>query len=159
MHNSAVVIGHVISDLFRNIISGIIILLMGFLIGFRPNASIGDWGLVVLLALAFTLAISWLSAIMGLLVKTIEAAQWMGFILIFPLTFISSAFVKTSTMPHALRVFAENQPLTQVMNAMRAWLVGTPLGNSGTLAFIWCIGIIAVSVPITGWLFRRRSSK
>lgn len=158
MHNAAVVVGHIISDLFRNIISGLIIVLVGFVIGFRPNASAGEWLLVALLAILFTLAISWLSAILGLLVKSLEAAQWMGFVIIFPLTFISSAFVPTNTMPSVLRVFAENQPLTHVIDTMRAWLVGTSLDNSGWLSFVWCIAIIIVSVPVTAWLFRRRSN-
>ena len=111
------------------------------------------------LAIIFSLAISWLSAILGLLVKSLEAAQWMGFIVIFPLTFISSAFVPTSTMPGPLRAFAENQPLTLVIDSMRAWLVGTPIGNKGWLALIWCVAILAIAIPLTGWLFRRRSSR
>lgn len=159
MNNAAVVIGHVTSDLFRNIISGVIIVLVGFLVGFRPNASLQEWGLVTLLAILFTLAVSWLSAILGLLVKSLEAAQWMGFVVIFPLTFISSAFVPTATMPSVLRTFAENQPLTLVIDAMRTWLVGAPEAKSPMLAFAWCIVIIIISIPITGWLFRRRSAK
>lgn len=158
MAPSALLVGHVSADLVRNIISGIIIILVGFLVGFRPNATFGGWLLVLGLALLFTLAISWLSAILGLFVKSLEAAQWMGFVVIFPLTFISSAFVPTSTMPAALRVFAENQPLTHVINAMRAWLVGTPLKNEGWLAFIWCVGIIVVSMPLAAWLFKRRGA-
>lgn len=159
MHNSAVVIGHIVSDLFRNMVSGIIVVIVALLIGFRPQASLVEWGYVFGLGILFTLAISWLSAILGLLVKTLEAAQWTGFVVIFPLTFISSAFVPTETMPSALRVFAENQPLTLVIDSMRAWLVGTPLGNEAWRASIWCIVIIVVSVPITGWLFRRRSNR
>lgn len=157
MNPSALLVGHVTADLVRNVISGVIIIAVGFLVGFRPNASIEEWAMVVALALVFTLAISWLSAILGLFVKTLEAAQWIGFVFIFPLTFISSAFVPTNTMPHVLRVFAENQPLTHVINAMRAWLVGTPLGNEGWLAFIWCIALIAISVPIATWRFQKRS--
>lgn len=158
MNNAAVVIGHVVADLFRNIISGVIIVLIGFLVGFRPNATFNDWLLVVGLGVLFTLAISWLSAILGLIVKSLEAAQWMGFVIIFPLTFVSSAFVPTTTMPSALRVFAENQPITHVIDTMRSLLVGTPLtNNSGWLAVIWSVTIIIVAVPITAWLFRRRS--
>lgn len=159
MNNSAVVVGHIISDLIRNVISGVIIILLGFLIGFRPDAGLTEWLLVIGLSLVFTLAISWLSAIMGLLVKSLEAAQWIGFIIIFPLTFISSAFVPPETMPTALRIFAENQPVTLVIDSMRAWLVGTDIGNEPWYALIWCIVIIIVSVPLTGWLFRRRSSQ
>ncbi|HEY5806107.1 MAG TPA: ABC transporter permease [Candidatus Saccharimonadales bacterium] len=159
MASSALVVGHIASDLVRNVISGAIIIAVGFLVGFRPNATLTDWLLVIGLSILFTLAISWLSAILGLLVKTLEAAQWIGFVVIFPLTFISSAFVPTDTMPSGLQAFAENQPLTQVINAVRSLLVGTPMGNSGWLSVVWCVGIIAVSIPITIWLFRRRSSK
>jgi ABC-2 type transport system permease protein len=156
MNSSALLIGHVSADLVRNIISGIVIILVGFLVGFRPNASFVEWLLVIGLAILFTLAISWLSAILGLLVKSLEAAQWVGFVVIFPLTFVSSAFVPTETMPTGLRIFAENQPLTHVMNATRAWLVGTPIGNSGWMGLIWCIGIILVSVPLSSYLFNKR---
>lgn len=127
--------------------------------GFRPNADAGEWALVIGLALVFTLAISWLSAILGLLVKSLEAAQWIGFVLIFPLTFISSAFVPTETMPSVLRAFAENQPITHVIDAMRAWLVGTPLGDSGWLALVWSVGIIIVCMPLAAALFRRRTPR
>ncbi len=158
MSNNSLIFGHIAADLVRNIISAIIIIAVGFLVGFRPNASLQDWLYVFGLAMLFTLAISWLSAILGLLVKTVEAAQWVGFVLIFPLTFISSAFVPTETMPPALRAFAENQPVTHVIDAMRSLLVGTPMGDSGWLSVVWCTGIILVSIPITGWLFRRRSA-
>jgi ABC-2 type transport system permease protein len=158
MTNGSLVAGHIAADMVRNVISGVIIVLMGFLVGFRPNAGFVEWLMVFGLAMLFTLAISWLSAIMGLLVKSLEAAQWMGFVVIFPLTFISSAFVPTETMPHALRVFAENQPLTQVINALRSWLVGTPMNGAALKATVWCVAIIVVSVPLTTWLFKRRTS-
>jgi ABC-2 type transport system permease protein len=157
MNSSAMLIGHINADLLRNIISSVIIIIIGFIVGFRPNADPIEWLLVIGLAILFSLAISWLSAILGLFVKSLEAAQWMGFVVIFPLTFISSAFVPTETMPTALRAFAENQPLTHVINAMRSWLVGTPMDNSAWLALVWSVGIIAVSAPIATWLFRRQS--
>ena len=156
MYPSALIVGHVAADLVRNMATAVIVIIAGFVVGFRPSATFGQWLLVILLAILFTLAISWLSAILGLFVKSLEAAQWVGFVVIFPLTFISSAFVPTETMPTALRLFAENQPLSQVMNAMRAWLVGTPVGNSDVAAFAWCIGLIMISVPVAAWLFRRR---
>lgn len=156
MSTSALLVGHVIADLVRNMISAVVMLIVGFLVGFRPNASISDWLLVVALAVIFTLAISWLSAILGLFVKTIEAAQWVGFIIIFPLTIASSAFVPTETMPSWLRTFAENQPITHVINATRAWLVGTPMENSAIYAFIYSFAIIAVSFPIATYLFNKR---
>jgi ABC-2 type transport system permease protein len=159
MANSALVTGHIFSDLIRNIISGAIIIAVGYAVGFRPNATAVEWLLVAGLALLFTLAISWLSAILGLIVKSLEAAQWIGFIVIFPLTFISSAFVRPEKLPPVLEAFAANQPLTHVIDTMRHWLVGEPLDDSGWFALIWCVGIIIVSVPLTTWLFKRRTYK
>lgn len=158
MASSALLVGHVTADLFRNIISGIIIILVGFLVGFRPNASLTDWLMVVGIALLFTLAISWLSAILGLMVKSLEAAQWIGFVFIFPLTFVSTAFVPIETLPAALQAFVRNQPLSHVIDAIRALLVGTPMGNSGWLAVVWSVGIIIVAMPLSVWLFRRKSN-
>lgn len=155
MASSALLIGHITSDLVRNIISGAIIVLVGFAVGFRPNATFTEWLLVIALGLAFSLAISWLSAILGLMVKSLEAAQWIGFVIIFPLTFVSSAFVPTDTMPSVMQAFAENQPLTHVINAMRSWLVGTEMGNAAVLGFVWSIGIIAVCMPLAAAMFRR----
>jgi ABC-2 type transport system permease protein len=157
MARSALLVGHVGADLFRNTISGLIVLGVSFLVGFQPVAGPVEWLLVLALAILFSLAISWLSAIMGLLVKSMEAAQWTGFIVIFPLTFVSSAFVPTDTMPEVLRFFAENQPLTHVIEAIRGWLVGSPIGDSGWLGFAWCVGIIIVSIPVATWLFRRQA--
>jgi ABC-2 type transport system permease protein len=159
MANSALVTGHIMADLVRNFLSALVIIAVGFLVGFRPNASFTEWLCVAGLGVLFTLAISWLSAILGLLVKSLEAAQWVGFVVIFPLTFISSAFVPTNTMPAGLRAFAENQPLTQVINAMRSWLVGTPMNGAAWKSVIWLVAIIVVSIPLTTWLFRRRALK
>ncbi len=157
MSGTALVIGHIAADLVRNVISGIIIIIAGLAVGFRPDASVTNWLYVIGLSLVFTLAISWLSAILGLLVKSLEAAQWVGFVVIFPLSFVSSAFVPTETMPAALRTFAENQPMTHTINAIRAWLVGTPMGDAAWLSLAWSVAIIAISVPIASWLFRRHS--
>jgi ABC-2 type transport system permease protein len=152
---SSLLIGHVNADLVRNLISGVILIAFSFLIGFRPNAGPVEWLLVFLLAMSFTLAVSWLSAILGLVLKSVEASQWATFVIILPLTFASSAFVPTEGMPYVLRVFAENQPFTRVIESIRSWLVGTPIGNNGIAAFIWCIAIIIVAIPVATWMFRR----
>jgi ABC-2 type transport system permease protein len=157
MASGSLLVGHITADLVRNVISGIVIILVGLAVGFRPNASPQDWLLVIGLGILFTLAISWLSAILGLVVKSLEAAQWAGFVVIFPLTFISSAFVLPAKMPPVLRVFAENQPLTHVINAVRSLLVGTPMNNAAWLAVVWCVGIIAVSAPLAILMFSRRA--
>ncbi len=159
MVSSTVLMGHVTADLVRNTISSIIMLVVGLFVGFRPTASLGEWLLIFLLMLLFTFAMSWLSAVMGLLAKSIEAVQWIGFVLIFPLTFASSAFVPTEGMPKGLRIFAEHQPVTQVIQALRALLVGTPMNDYYTTAVIWCVAIIVISIPIAAYLFRHRESK
>lgn len=159
MASSALLIGHIVADLLRNFITALVIIAVGFAVGFRPTAGVEEWLLVIGLGMVFSLAISWLSAILGLLVKSLEAAQWVGFVLIFPLTFISSAFVPTDTMPSGLQAFAEHQPITLVINAMRSWLVGTPMNGAGWQALLWSLAIIAVCMPIAVSMFRRRSSK
>lgn len=159
MFNAAVLVGHTVSDLVRNTISAIIMVLVGLLVGFRPEASLMDWVLVFAILMMFTFAFSWLSAILGLLAKSIEGVQWLTFVLVFPLTFASSAFVPTDGMPAWLRVFADNQPVTQVIDAIRALLVGTPIGNAGWLAMAWCVGILVVSIPLASFIFRRRALK
>jgi len=155
MINSAVITGHVTADLLRNIMSSVIMLLVALLVGFEPQASFVDWLWIALIVLLFTLAMSFVAAIMGLLARSIEAVQWMGFLVVFPLTFASAAFAPTANMPYGLRVFAENQPVTHVIEAIRALMNGTPIGDHGVLAAIWCIGIVIVAVPITSYLFRR----
>jgi len=154
MLNAAMLIGHTTADLVRNLISSVIMIAVAFLVGFRPTASPLEWLAAIGILLLFTYALSWLSAILGLLAKSIEAVQWFGFIFVFPLTFASSAFAPTAGMPKYLRIFAENQPVTQVIEAIRAWLVGTPIGNHGWLALAWCLGILFISMAIASWLFR-----
>ena len=151
----ALLVGHVVADLVRNLLSGTIMLLVAFLIGFRPSANVQEWLLVIGIVVLFTFAISWLSAILGLLVKTVEAAQWSNFIIVFPLTFASSAFVPTEGMPKLLRIFAENQPVTHVIEAMRSLMVGTPMGNHAIFAILWCIVFTIIAIPVSAFLFRR----
>jgi len=157
MYSSSLLTGHVLADLFRNTISGLIMVAVGLAVGFRPTADAGEWLKVLGLLLLFTFAISWFCAILGLVVRSLEAAQWISFLFIMPLTFASSAFVPTDGMPTALKIFAENQPFTIVIQAMRAWLVGTPIGNDGWLSVVWCVGITLVCMPIAAWLFRRQA--
>lgn len=158
MRSYAVLIGHTVADLARNTMSGIVLVLVGLAVGFRPTANFGEWLQVLGILLLFSFALSWLAAIMGLLAKSIEAVQWISFVLIFPLTFASSAFVPTEGMPAGLRIFAENQPVNHVIEAIRALLVGEPIGNHGWLAVTWCLIFLVVAIPFAAYLFRRRTS-
>jgi len=83
----------------------------------------------------------------------------MGFLIIFPLTFASAAFAPTETMAKGLRFFAQNQPVTHVIEAIRALMIGTPIGNHALLAVIWCTGIILVAIPLAAYLFRKQINK
>lgn len=155
----AVVVGHVVADLFRNCIASLVMITVGLLVGFRPEASFTDWLLIVGIILLFTFAMSWVSAVLGLVAKSPETVQWMGFFIVFPLTFASAAFVPTASMPTVLRAFAENQPVTHVIEAIRALMIGAPVGSHGWIAALWCIGLIAVAMPVTSWLFRKHSGR
>jgi len=155
--SSAVITGHVVADLVRNLISSIVLIITAWFIGFRPEADVRDWFLIIALALLFTFSVSWIAAIMGLLAKSVESVQWMGFFFVFPLTFASAAFVPTDSMPWLLRIFAENQPVTHVIEAIRALMVGTPIGNHGWITLVWCLVSLGISIPLTTYLFRKRS--
>lgn len=158
MSNIAVLNGHVISDLFRNGISTTVMLLAGLVLGFRSNASFMDWLAIVGILILFTLAFSWLMAIMGVLAKSVEGVQWLSFIIIFPLTFASSAFVPTEGMNKYLKAFAENQPISQVIEAVRALMLGTPIGNHGWLAGFWSLLILIIAMPIAVILFKHKTT-
>ncbi|HEX8763257.1 MAG TPA: ABC transporter permease [Candidatus Saccharimonadales bacterium] len=159
MLSSAVLTGHVVADLARNTVSSIVMIGVGLIVGFRPTAGIAEWLAAFGVLLLFTLAFSWLSAILGMVAKTIEGVQWFSFVLIFPLTFASSAFVQPQTMPAALEAFARNQPISHIIESLRALLIGTPMGDHLVMSVVWCVGLLVVSIPLAGWLFRRHTSK
>jgi ABC transporter DrrB family efflux protein len=158
MSNIAVLNGHVVSDIFRNTISTTVMIVSGFVIGFRPKADFGEWLQIIGILLLFTYAFSWLSSIIGVLAKSVEAVQWLTFVIIFPLTFASSAFTPTEGMGKYLRIFAENQPITQVVEAIRALILGNPIGDYGRNAVLWSLGIMVVAIPLASHLYRTKNS-
>lgn len=158
MNNLAVLSGHVISDLFRNGLSTVVMIVTGLVMGFRSGASPLEWLVIAGIIALFTLTFSWVAAIMGVLAKSVEGVQWLSFIIVFPLTFASSAFVPTEGMNRFLKAFAENQPITHVIEAVRALMLGRPIGDHGWLAVIWCVGILLVAIPLAAWLFKRKTS-
>lgn len=158
MSNLAVLNGHVVSDQFRNGISTLVIILVGLIIGFRSSAGVIDWLTIALILGLFTLAFSWLSAIVGMLAKTVEGVQWISFVLVLPLTFASSAFVPTSGMPSGLRFFAENQPITHVIEATRALMLGAPTGNHVMMSIVWSVAMLIIALPIASYLFRKKTA-
>ena len=153
--HSAVLWGHVLTSLVSNAISLVVIVLVALLMGFRSPAGIVSWLAVTGILALFTLALTWIAAIAGLSAKTIDGASAFSYPLIF-LPFVSSAFVPTSTMPPVVRVFAENQPVTSIVNALRALLSNQPVGNDIWIAIAWCVGIMAVAYFFAMRAYKRR---
>jgi ABC transporter DrrB family efflux protein len=153
---AALLIGRTASDLVTNVVALAVMLLVGFAVGFRPTEPVYDVALAILLVLAFAYAFSWISAFIGLTVRDPETAQSAGFIWVFPLTFASSAFVPTASMPGAVQAFADVNPVSLVVNAARRLTIGhgDALGPAlGSLA--WIAGLLAIFVPLSVRALRR----
>lgn len=154
---SAVLAGHVAASVARNAVSTGLVIAVALLIGFRPSAGPLDWLAVAGVLLAFVLAVSWLSAAVGLLAKSPEAANGFAFIVMFA-TYASSAFVPVDTMPSWIQGFAAHQPITPVIETLRGLMLGTPVGSSAWTAVAWCGGILVVSIAASARLFQRRTA-
>ncbi len=141
---STVLWGHVLTSLISNGISVVVIILVALLMGFRSSAGILEWLLVFGILGIFTLALTWIAVIAGLAAKTPDGAGAFSYPIIF-LPFISSAFVPTDTMPSAVRAFAENQPVTPIVEAIRNLLANQPVGNDIWVALAWCLAITVVA--------------
>ena len=155
---STVLAGRTVSDLVTNSAALAVMLVVGVLVGFNFDASVIEIVAGIGLLLLFGYAFSWIFALMGLRASTPEAAQQVGFILIFPLTFASSAFVPIDSMPSWLQTFAQVNPFTVIVDAMRSLWVGAPTGNSIWGAVAWSLGLIAVFAPIATWRYKRTVS-
>lgn len=138
---STVLWGHVLTSVVSNLISVAFIILVALVMGFRSSAGVLSWLAVAGILVLFTLALTWIAAIAGLSAKTVEGASAFSYPLIF-LPFISSAFVPTESMPTLVRAFAENQPVTSIVESIRALLSGQPVGNEIWAALAWLVGIL-----------------
>ncbi|MGF0318135.1 ABC transporter permease [Nocardia fluminea] len=154
---SAVLTGHVTESVIRNLITSAIVIGVAVALGFRPTTDPLRWLSVFGVLAMFVFALSWLAAALGLLAPNPEAANGFTFVFMF-LPYVSSAFVPTSSMPTWLHWYAENQPVTPVIETLRGLLMGTPIGNSWILAVLWCAGIGLVGYIAAGTLFRRQTS-
>lgn len=141
----------------RNAASAGLVLAVALVLGFRPAAGPLDWLALAGVLLAFVVAISWLAAAIGLVASSPEAANGFTFVVMF-LPYASSAFVPVDTMPGWLHGFAAHQPVTPIVETLRALLLGTPVGGSAGTALGWCAGILAASVLASAALFRRRTA-
>ncbi|GAA1734116.1 ABC transporter permease [Aeromicrobium alkaliterrae] len=154
---SAVLWGHVLTSLVANAVSLVLVVLVALLMGFRSGAGIVAWlGVVGLLAL-FTLALTWLAVVPGLTARSVDGVSGFSYPLIF-LPFVSSAFVPTEGMPAALGWFAEHQPVTSIVNTLRALLAEQPVGDEGWVALAWCLGLLVVAYALAMRTYRRRIS-
>ena len=146
------------ASLARNLIATAIVIGVAFLVGFRPDAGLLDWLGVVGVVALYILAITYLFATIGLAVRSPEAASGYGFILLF-LPYLSGAFVPVDTMPTWLQWFADNQPITPIIETLRGLLMGTPVGAEPAWAIGWCVGIVVLAAVWGAWLFRRKAAR
>ena len=149
--------GHVLTSLVSNAISVVVIILVALIVGFRSSAGVLSW-LAVAGILAFViLALTWIAVIPGLTAKSVDGASAFSYPLIF-LPFISSAFVPTASMPGPVRTFAENQPVTSIVDALRSLLAGQPVGNDIWAALAWCLGILIVAYVFAMRVYKRKAA-
>lgn len=154
---STVLWGHVGTSLLSNAITVVIIIFVALMMGFRSSAGVLSWLAVAGILALFTLALTWIAVIAGLSAKSVDGASAFAYPIIF-LPFISSAFVLTASMPGPVRAFAENQPVTSIVNAIRSLLMGQPVGNDIWIALAWCLGILIVAYILAMRVYRRKAA-
>jgi ABC-2 type transport system permease protein len=154
---SSVLWAHVLTSLVANMISVVVVVLVALLMGFHSAAGVLDWLAVAGILMLFTLALTWLAVIPGLTAKSPDGASAFSYPLIF-LPFISSAFVPTDSMPGAVRAFAENQPVTTIVNTIRDLLTQQPVGTDIWIALAWLVGILIVAYTFAMATYRRKIS-
>lgn len=154
---SSVLWAHVLTSLVANLISLVVVVLVALLMGFRSGAGVLTWLAVAGILILFTLALTWLAVIPGLTAKSVDGASAFSYPLIF-LPFLSSAFVPTDTMPGPVRAFAENQPVTSIVNTLRHLYTQQPVGGDIWIALAWCLGILVVAYYFATVTYRRKIS-
>ena len=152
---SSVLWGHVLTSVIANVVSVVIVVGVALIMGFRTGASVGAWLAVAGILVLFTLALTWLAVIAGLSAKTVDGASAFSYPLIF-LPFISSAFVPTQSMPGPVAWFAENQPVTSIVNTIRALFEQQPAGGDIWIALAWLVGILVVAYGFAIASYRRK---
>ncbi len=153
--HSTVLWGHVLTSMVSNAISVVVIILVALIMGFRSPAGILSWLAVAGILALFTLALTWIAVIAGLSAKSVDGASAFSYPIIF-LPFISSAFVPTGTMRPVVRAFAENQPVTSIVETLRALLSNQPAGNEIWVALAWCTGIMLVAYFFAMRVYKKR---
>jgi ABC-2 type transport system permease protein len=158
VRGAAVLVGHVVASLLRNLLASALVIGFALAIGFRPDAGVVEWVAAVGVIALVVLAVTWLAAVAGLLAGSVEAANALGFAVMF-LPYLSSAFVAVDTMPTWLQGVARHQPVTPVIETLRGLLIGTPIGHDAWLVLAWWGGLLVVSVVAASALFRRQAGR
>lgn len=154
----AVPVARTTTDLMRSMIAIVIMIIVGVIVGFRPDANVLEWAAAIGMMLLFGFALAWIGITLGMAVRTPEAATGAIFVFVFPLTFASSAFVPVETMPSWLQGFAEHQPISVTIDTIRALLLGNSPGQPGVEALLWSIGLTVVFMPIALFMYRKRTT-
>ncbi|MGB2555885.1 ABC transporter permease [Cellulosimicrobium cellulans] len=152
---SSVLWAHVLTSLVANLVSVTLVVGVALLLGFRTDASVGAWLAVLGILVLFVLALTWLAVVAGLSAKTVDGASAFSYPLIF-LPFVSSAFVPTDSMPGPVAWFAENQPVTAIVDTLRALFAGQPVGSDIWVALAWLVGILVLAYAWATAIYRRR---
>lgn len=155
---TAVLTGHVVASLCRNLVATGVVVSVALAVGFRPSGGPVDWLAAISIVALYILAITYLFAAIGLASSSPEAASGYGFILLF-LPYLSSAFVEVDTLPAWLQPVARYQPVTPIIETIRSLLTGTPMGVNLIIAVSWCVLILAVAAVWGAWLFRRKAGR
>ncbi|MEV4702831.1 ABC transporter permease [Actinoplanes sp. NPDC049316] len=154
---AAVLWAHVLTSVVANLISVVVVVLVAVAMGFRTGASVLNWLAVAGILVLFTLALTWIAVIPGLTARSVDGASAFAYPLIF-LPFISSAFVPTASMPGPVRAFADNQPVTSIVNTIRDLFAQRPVGSGIWTALAWCAGILVLALLFAARTYRRRAS-
>ena len=155
MSRAAVVTGRILADVGTNIVQLVVMIGVGLAVGFSFSTGVLKVIAGIALLLLIGYAFSWVFAFIGLTASSPEASNAYGFTILFPLTFVSSAFVPVESMPSWLESFAEHNPFTTMVDAMRALFLGTPAGSDVWASVVWSVGIVAVFGPLSVWRYRR----
>ena len=158
MTSWAILAARTITDLLRSLLAVASMIAVGLAIGFRPDGSAPHWLAALGVLLLFGFALAWIGITLGMAVRTPEAATGLIFLFVFPLTFASSAFVPTETMPGWLEAFTKHQPITLVINTVRAWLLGQDPGSQAWQSIAWSVGILIVFFPLALMMYRKRTT-
>jgi len=159
MAQSAVLTGRTLADLLRTTFIVLLTWTVGLLVGFRPQGTILNWAAAIGLLVLSSFMFSWCNVVLGLLLHSVEAVQQSLVIWALPLMFVSSALVPTATMPTWLRPFAEHQPVSVIVNAVRGLVLNQPSAEYLWQALAWCLGLLVVFVTLAIWAYGRRTSR